>query len=490
MKTKQRCDPIQCENAKTIREREFLERSLYRHRRKYRLWFDSKGRISNGQPLPGVLINLFRDFSLWPFIYWKKSRDVAQLNKTIYFQAALNSTTCILFLRTDHWFNIMSGGSVGHLAGVIHGLKSFGYEAHVVSTDRLKGIQEDEHFHLCEPVYGVGGNIPNFPEILYNDQLLSFISEHWLAWTPSFIYQRYSLGNYTGVELKKKYGVPYICEYNGSFSWMARHWGKGKILHERLVNRIELLNLHAADLVVVISQAMKDELLARGINGKKILVNPNAADPKIYSPNIDGSDVRSQYKLNRRTVAGFIGTFGQWHGAEILAKAFGMMLQRFPEYRERTRLLMIGDGVTMPLVKRNLEKFGVTENSVLTGLVPQEEGPKYLAACDVLVASHKPNPDGTPFFGSPTKVFEYMAMGKGIVASDLDQIGEILKHDCTAWLVKPGDIESLMMGLKTLIDDKPRRERLGKAAREELVAKYTWKEHTRKIIEKLKERCA
>jgi glycosyltransferase involved in cell wall biosynthesis len=80
-----------------------------------------------------------------------------------------------------------------------------------------------------------------------------------------------------------------------------------------------------------------------------------------------------------------------------------------------------------------------------------------------------------------------MAMGKGIVASNLDQIGEVLKHDHTAWLVKPGDVESLMEGIKALIDDRVRREKLGQAARNEAMAKYTWKEHTRKIIEKLKE---
>jgi glycosyltransferase involved in cell wall biosynthesis len=68
-------------------------------------------------------------------------------------------------------------------------------------------------------------------------------------------------------------------------------------------------------------------------------------------------------------------------------------------------------------------------------------------------------------------------------------IGEVLKHDHTAWLVKPGDVESLMDGLKILIDDEHRRDRLGKAARQEVVAKYTWREHKRKIIEKLKERC-
>ena len=56
-------------------------------------------------------------------------------------------------------------------------------------------------------------------------------------------------------------------------------------------------------------------------------------------------------------------------------------------------------------------------------------------------------------------------------------------------MVKPGDPESLMYGLKAMIDNDGLRQRLGNAARQEVIAKYTWKEHTRKIIEKLKERC-
>lgn len=150
---------------------------------------------------------------------------------------------------------------------------------------------------------------------------------------------------------------------------------------------------------------------------------------------------------------------------------------------------MIGDGLTMPQVKKRLDEFSVMDISILTGLVRQEQGPIYMAACDILASPHVPNPDGTPFFGSPTKMFEYMAMGKGIVASNLDQIGDVLKHDKTAWMVEPGDVQSLMGGLKTLIDDETLRKNLGQAARHEVVKNYTWKEHTRKIIEKLKERC-
>jgi len=106
-----------------------------------------------------------------------------------------------------------------------------------------------------------------------------------------------------------------------------------------------------------------------------------------------------------------------------------------------------------------------------------------------LVSPHVPNSDGSPFFGSPTKLFEYMAMGKGIIASDLDQIGEILCHNKTALMVKPGDPDSLLNALKIFINNKELGNELGRAAREEAVAKHTWKEHTRKIIHKLKERC-
>jgi glycosyltransferase involved in cell wall biosynthesis len=112
-----------------------------------------------------------------------------------------------------------------------------------------------------------------------------------------------------------------------------------------------------------------------------------------------------------------------------------------------------------------------------------------LAACDILVSPHVPNPDGTPFFGSPTKLFEYMAMGKGIVASDLDQIGEVLRHDVTALLVQPGNVKSLCEGMIVLIEDTPRRERLGANARTDVVSRFTWEAHTGRIIEKLAERC-
>ena len=121
----------------------------------------------------------------------------------------------------------------------------------------------------------------------------------------------------------------------------------------------------------------------------------------------------------------------------------------------------------------------------MTGLIPQAQGPEYLAACDILVNPTIPNPDGTPFFGSPTKLFEYMAMGKGIVASDLDQMSEILRDGETALLIEPNNIEAVADAMHKLVNNKELREKLGRNAREEVCKNYTWKMHTQKIIDAL-----
>ncbi len=102
------------------------------------------------------------------------------------------------------------------------------------------------------------------------------------------------------------------------------------------------------------------------------------------------------------------------------------------------------------------------------------------------MSPHIPNADGSRFFGSPTKLFEYMAAGKAIVASDLDQIGEVLA-DGAAVLVEPGSVDSLVRALRELAGDPERRATLGRAARERVLARYTWRHHVRAILDRLGE---
>lgn len=391
------------------------------------------------------------------------------------------------YLRTDLVPGLQCGGSVGHIAGVLNNLDQFCGSPCFITTDKIPTVRDDLVINIIEPENKFWG-FQELPELYFNEKCFVRSCRILDNQPLAFIYQRYALYNYTGVQLSTRYSVPFVLEYNGSAVWIAKNWGQS-LKYERLGERIELYNLRMADLVVVVSKPLLHDLVSLGIDQDKILVNPNGVEPQRYSPDVSGEPVIEKYALQGKKVIGFIGTFGKWHGAERLVDAIAHLINKHPEYKNEIRVLLVGDGDMAALVREKISTNSLEEICILTGLVPQAEGPGYLAACDVLVSPHVPNPDGSPFFGSPTKLFEYMAMGKGIVASKLDQIADILSHNETAWLVKPGDEESLMLGIKTLLDDPGLSDRLGRAAREEAVKQYTWKHHTGRIIEKLKERC-
>src|SRR5262249_34844798 len=156
----------------------------------------------------------------------------------------------------------------------------------------------------------------------------------------------------------------------------------------------------------------------------------------------------------------------------------------------------------MPQVRTVLESARATRFVTLTGLVEQHEAPRYLAACDVLLSPHVPNADGSRFFGSPTKLFEYMAMSRAIVASDLDQIGQVLQRsfradalppscdartvgDRVAVLLEPGNRRQLIESIRYLVERPECREALGHNARKEVLARYTWDRNVAELMERL-----
>jgi glycosyltransferase involved in cell wall biosynthesis len=400
-------------------------------------------------------------------------------------EVSLDLSRSPMYMRTDLSFGVRAGGSVGHIAGIMNELAHVAAPPILVTTDDIPTVDRGIEQHLVATPESFW-NFRELPTFVLNDAFDADAERALRGRTPAFVYQRYSLNNVSGVRGARRHRVPFVLEYNGSEIWMSRHWGR-PLRYADLSERIELLNLRAADLVVVVSRAMRDEIVSRGVAAACVLVNPNGVDPDRYRPDISGADVRSRHGLEDFIVLGFIGTFGPWHGAETLAQAYVALRRSNPALAARVRLLMIGTGVTMPRVRQTLVEGGAIDATVFTGLVPQEDGAAYLAACDVLVSPHVPNPDGTPFFGSPTKLFEYMAMGRGIVASNLDQIGEVLEDGNTALLTPPGDVPALAAALARLAADRGLRERLGAEARRAAVARHTWALHVRTTVDRLRE---
>ena len=393
----------------------------------------------------------------------------------------------ILYLRSNPWFRVIAGGSVAHTQGVINSFRELGYSVAALSSDELPGAKPNSveivRPLLWAPMLAELCTIPYGWQFAYQARR-SFARKEFL-----FAYHRYTVHHLVGVAIARGLGIPLVLEYNGPEAWMARAWGGKRLLLEGRAQRVERDNLAAAALVVVGSDAAKDIVLGYGVTDLgRVLVNPNGVDTTRYSPDIGGKGVRERLGFGDRTIIGFIGTFHRWHGAEILAAAFVELAAR----QQRSGaplplLLMIGDGPHRSAAEQLIANAGLMEHARFTGLIPQSQGPEYLAACDVLVSPQVPNPDGSPFFGSPTKLFEYLAMGKAVVASRLDQIGQLLRHEENSLLVSPGDAGELSHALERAINDRDLRARLGSAGRKRALEEFSWIAHSTRILERLQQ---
>jgi glycosyltransferase involved in cell wall biosynthesis len=272
-------------------------------------------------------------------------------------------------------------------------------------------------------------------------------------------------------------GRPLFLEYNGSEVWVGKHWDRVGSLG--LLERYEQLNLRAAARIFVVSDVERRNLEARGVAREKIVLNPNAVDVERFRPGINGSQVRDALGFtDRDLVAGFVGTFGPWHGVVQLAEAIKLI----PE-NVQLRFVFVGSGSLRDQVEGILKREIEARRVIFTGAVEHERVPALLDACDILVAPHVPLADGSDFFGSPTKIFEYMAMGKAIVASRLGQIGEVLSDEETALLVEPGNINELAAALVRVAESSELRARLGPNAREAAVKNHTWGHNARRVLD-------
>ncbi len=423
-------------------------------------------------------------------------------------QARLGPGNGVAYLNCNLWFGVKAGGSVGHISGVVNALSELGHCVEFFSAGgRL--LVDDRATHI--PL-----ETPRMLAMPFETTYYRFdgtcehqIAAHMAKTPPAFIYQRMSLGNFTGVRLSRRFGVPLVLEYNGSEAWIAKNWGRPLRYHDAAVEAEDVCLRHS-HVVVTVSDVLGRELASRGVEPERIVVYPNCIDPKMFDPQAYGEDqinaLRAKYGFRREDViATFIGTFGQWHGVDVLAQAIRQMIDEDREFLEsnRLRFLLVGDGLKMPAVRQILGGAEEGPYVRLAGLVPQRDAPMYLAASDMLLSPHVANRDGTAFFGSPTKLFEYLAMGKAIVASDLDQLGDVLRpafkvsassrlditKSAVAVLAAPGDIANLIESIKLLATNAELRSQLGSSARRLALAKYTWRHHVEAILKRVAQAC-
>jgi glycosyltransferase involved in cell wall biosynthesis len=218
-------------------------------------------------------------------------------------------------------------------------------------------------------------------------------------------------------------------------------------------------------------------LIDAGVDPTRIIVNPNGVDIDAFHPDCGGRELRVRFGIDDKIVVGFTGTFGPWHGAPVLAEAAAQIKDA------RCHFLFIGDGDERAATESILARAGKTARATFTGRIAHSRVAAYLDACDILVSPHVPLADGSEFFGSPTKLFEYLAMARAVVASRLGQIASVIVDGENGLLVEPNDADALAQAIERLANDEALRQRLGAAARQTVIARYTWQHNAARVFE-------
>jgi glycosyltransferase involved in cell wall biosynthesis len=386
----------------------------------------------------------------------------------------------VVYLRSTPGPGTQAGGAASHIKGVVEALESLGVEVEIVSNDFIAGLDHSsDRFRIVapEPCGGSRAMFDIHNNLVFTRGAAPLVEQA----QPDFIYQRYARFSWAGVVASLRSRRPLFLEYNGSEVWVGRYWDRVGRLD--LLERYERLNVDAAERIFVVSEVERRNLESRGVRAEKIVVNPNGVEVERFRPGVGGAETRRELGLaDEDVVAGFVGTFGPWHGVEKLAQAIKGIGKDVP-----VRFLLVGTGSLHAEVAKELDSETQTGKVIFTGAVRHDRVPALLDACDILVAPHVPLADGSDFFGSPTKIFEYMAMGKAIVASRLGQIGEVLADGETALLVEPGNVEELGGAIVKLAGAEGLRRYLGERAREVAVKNHTWAHNAARVLKTYEE---
>jgi len=290
---------------------------------------------------------------------------------------------------------------------------------------------------------------------------------------PDFIYERYSLWGMSGLWLARKLRIPLVLEVNAPLVYEQQQYRAG-VTCPPLARWVERHIWQGADLVITVSESLRDQLQTSGVDPRRIQVLPNGFDPSLFHADSGSSVLRESLKIDGQFTVGFVGTFRPWHGVDLLLATFQELHQIDPN----THLILVGEGPLRSSFEEQVRNAGLEKAVTFAGRIAHQDVPNYLAAMDVAVA---PYPALDEFYYSPIKLFEYMAAGRPVVASRAGQVAEILTDGQTGLLYEPGNSADLLRCLQQVKTDPTLRLELGQRANASC-SEYTWSRNAERVI--------
>jgi len=246
--------------------------------------------------------------------------------------------------------------------------------------------------------------------------------------------------------------------------WPAIFVELGVLTDRRLIGlleRLELAAYAAADQVVVVSDGFRANLIGRGVPAGKVHTIRNGVSLGRFRPAADeDSPAREEARARLGARPGdclvvYAGTHGISHALPGVADAAALLAG------QAVHVAFVGDGSDKPRLRRRVAELGL-DNVTLAPAVPPDQVPELLAAADVCLVTLRDVPLFATFI--PSKMFEYLAAAKPVIAAVTGESAQIL-GEAGAAVVPPEDSEALADAISALAADPARRAAMGRQGR-------------------------
>jgi PEP-CTERM/exosortase A-associated glycosyltransferase len=234
----------------------------------------------------------------------------------------------------------------------------------------------------------------------------------------------------------------------------------------RISRALETFLFKNTDWTVTICEAMRQELITRGVSLEKISVVPNGVNLDEFEPLVRSSALAGRLGLNGGPVFGFVGSFYRYEGLRFLVKSFPKIRAQIPH----ARLLLVGGGEE----DEQLQSLAAAQGDgvLFTGRVPHQAVNDYYSLIDVFVCPRLKM--RLTDLVTPLKPLESMAMGKAVLASDVGGHKELIDNERTGVLFAAENSDDLVAQSVRLASDANLRAEIGEAGRRFVNDERSW----------------
>ncbi|MES1981083.1 MAG: glycosyltransferase family 4 protein [Pseudomonadota bacterium] len=343
-------------------------------------------------------------------------------------------------------------GQYVHVEEMIHALEALGHEVIIVAPAAM----ENEDFgadaglvawmkrHLPQAIYEL---LELAYAVLAYFRLRRAVHTH----RPDCLYERYNLFLPAGVWLKRRYGLPMLLEVNSPLYQERAHYDG--IALKRLARWSEKYAWRNADYVLPVTRVLGDMIVAEGVPEAQMRVIPNGINRKRFGNAPETQVAKRLLGLQHKMVLGFTGFIRDWHGLDSVVD---LIARDDPDAARH--LLIVGDGPARAALEAQALRLGIADRLTFTGIIERDQVAQYVAAFDIALQP------AVVAYASPLKLFEYLMLGRAIVAPAQPNIMEILSDGDNAVLFDPRQPDGLAQAIERVSRDTGLRQHIAAGA--------------------------